>query len=47
MHSKEAYGPLSTNRDNTSRRVALVDEPHLRCLTGVASIYELAQRSIL
>jgi hypothetical protein len=33
--------------DNTSRRVALVDEPHLRCLTGVASIYELAQRSIL
>src|SRR5271165_4307550 len=31
---------------NTSRRGALVDEPHLRCLTGVASIYELAQRSI-
>jgi hypothetical protein len=32
--------------DHTSRRVALVEEPHLRCLTGVASIYELAQHSI-
>ncbi|HUD23182.1 MAG TPA: AraD1 family protein [Acidobacteriaceae bacterium] len=26
----------------TERRVALVEEPHLRCLTGVQSIYELA-----
>jgi hypothetical protein len=27
----------------SSRRVALVDEPHLRCLSGVTSVYELAQ----
>ena len=25
------------------RRVALVEEPHLRCLTGVQSVYELAK----
>jgi hypothetical protein len=29
-----------------SRRVALVEEPHLRCLEGMDSIYELAQRLI-
>jgi hypothetical protein len=29
-----------------SRRVALVEEPHLRCLEGMDSIYELAQRFI-
>ena len=29
-----------------SRRVALVEEPSLRCLTGVQSIYELAQRCL-
>ena len=29
--------------NGTSRRVALVDEPHLRCLTEVESVYELAQ----
>jgi hypothetical protein len=29
-----------------SRRVALVEEPNLRCLTGVQSIYELAQRCL-
>jgi hypothetical protein len=29
-----------------SRRVALVAEPHLRCLTGVHSIYELASTCI-
>ena len=28
------------------RRVALVDEPHLRCLTDVKSVYELAQRCL-
>lgn len=28
--------------DGSARRVALVQEPHLRCLTGVASVYELA-----
>jgi hypothetical protein len=28
------------------RRVALVEEPHLRCLNGFSSIYELAQQSI-
>src|SRR6185437_13325627 len=27
----------------TSRRVAIVDEPQLRCLEGVDSIYSLAQ----
>jgi hypothetical protein len=29
-----------------SRRVALVEEPNLRCLTGVQSVYELAQRCL-
>ena len=29
--------------NQSTRRVALVDEPHLKCLTNVASIYELAQ----
>jgi len=29
-----------------SRRVALVEEPNLRCLEGMDSIYELAQRFI-
>jgi len=28
------------------RRIALVKEPHLRCLTGVQSIYELARRCL-
>jgi hypothetical protein len=27
----------------SSRRVAVVEEPHLHCLTGVQSVYELAQ----
>ncbi len=31
---------------STSRRVALVAEPHLRCLTDVSSIYELAQHCL-
>ena len=29
-----------------ARRVALVKEPHLRCLEGVSSIYELAQQCL-
>jgi hypothetical protein len=29
--------------DGSNRRVALVEEPHLRCLEGVSSVYELAQ----
>ena len=28
--------------NGSSRRVAIVEEPHLRCLTGVESVYELA-----
>ena len=28
------------------RRVAVVEEPNLRCLTGVASVYDLAQRCL-
>jgi hypothetical protein len=32
--------------DGTNRRVALVDEPNLRCLTSVFSVYELAQRCL-
>jgi hypothetical protein len=32
--------------DSTKRRVALVVEPHLQCLTGVSSIYELAQHCL-
>ena len=30
--------------DSRVRRVALVAEPHLRCLSGVISVYELAQQ---
>jgi len=29
--------------NGSSRRVAIVEEPHLRCLTGVQSVYEFAQ----
>jgi hypothetical protein len=29
--------------NGSSRRVAIVEEPHLHCLTGVESLYELAQ----
>ena len=29
--------------NGTERRVAIVEEPHLRCLTGVQSVYELAK----
>jgi hypothetical protein len=29
--------------NGTERRVALVDEPQLRCLEGISSVYELAQ----
>ena len=29
--------------DGNNRRVALVEEPHLRCLDGVSSVYDLAQ----
>jgi len=29
--------------DGSNRRVALVEEPHLRCLEGISSVYELAQ----
>jgi hypothetical protein len=32
--------------DDTTRRVALVEEPYLRCLTGIASVYELAQQCL-
>jgi hypothetical protein len=32
--------------NGTSRRVALVEEPQLRCLSGVESTYELAQRCV-
>ncbi len=32
--------------DTTSRHVALVDEPHLRCLIGVESVYELARHCL-
>jgi hypothetical protein len=32
--------------DATTRRVALVEEPYLRCLPGVPSVYELAQRCL-
>jgi hypothetical protein len=30
--------------NGSSRRVAIVEEPHLRCLVEVASVYELVQR---
>ncbi|RXH54779.1 AraD1 family protein [Granulicella sibirica] len=32
--------------DGSSRRVAVVEEPSLRCLVGVASVYELAMRCL-
>jgi hypothetical protein len=32
--------------DSSSRRVALVEEPYLRCLTGVSSVYALAQECL-
>jgi hypothetical protein len=32
--------------NESSRRVALVEEPHLRCLVEVQSVYELAQRCL-
>ncbi len=32
--------------DGFSRHVALVEEPNLRCLTGVQSVYELVQRCL-
>ena len=32
--------------DGAARRVALVKEPHLLCLAGVSSIYELAQQCL-
>jgi hypothetical protein len=32
--------------DGSSRRVAIVDEPRLRCLTEVQSVYELVQQCI-
>jgi hypothetical protein len=33
-------------KDGATRRVALVAEPHLRCLTSISSVYELAQRCL-
>ena len=32
--------------DGTNRRVALVEEPHLRCLEGTYSVYKLAQHCL-
>jgi hypothetical protein len=32
--------------DGSSRRVAIVEEPRLRCLTGVRSVYELAEQCL-
>jgi hypothetical protein len=32
--------------DGSSRRVAIVQEPHLHCLMGVQSVYELAQQCL-
>src|ERR1700736_116222 len=32
--------------NGSSRRVAVVEEPHLRCLTEVQSVYELVQRCL-
>lgn len=32
--------------NGTERRVVLVDEPQLRCLEGISSVYELAQRCL-
>ena len=36
----------STEDAATTRRVALVEEPHLRLLDGCSSIYELANSAI-
>jgi hypothetical protein len=32
--------------DSSTRRVAVVEEPYLRCLTGVTSVYELARECL-
>lgn len=32
--------------NGTDRRVALVEEPHLRCLEGVSSVYDMAQQCL-
>ena len=32
--------------NGSSRRVAVVEEPHLRCLSEVQSVYELVQRCL-
>ncbi|HEY4379474.1 MAG TPA: AraD1 family protein [Acidobacteriaceae bacterium] len=32
--------------NGTERRVAMVEEPHLRCLEGVRGVYELVQRHV-
>jgi hypothetical protein len=32
--------------NQSTRRVALVEEPHLKCLDGVTSVYELAQQCL-
>src|ERR1039458_3265953 len=32
--------------DGTARRVAVVDEPNLRCLDAVSSVYSLAQQCL-
>ena len=32
--------------DGSSRRVAIVEEPHLHCLVGVQSVYELARQCL-
>src|SRR5258708_17286957 len=32
--------------DGSSRRVEIVQEPHLHCLVGVESVYELAQQCL-
>jgi len=32
--------------DGSARRVALVEEPHLRCLASVSSVYQLAQQCL-
>ena len=37
---------IATKGDQAVRRVALVTEPHLQCLDGVDSIYELAQHCL-
>jgi hypothetical protein len=32
--------------DGSNRHVAIVEEPHLHCLSGVGSVYELVQRAL-